>query len=135
MWTAVGLLSPSSTRDGLIQDKKFEAVFDHSFAEFESFYIILQSYLRIAIREINNAAKIRVRTETDVLSASTEQNLVLLDYLITYFQLTNLIVDHFEEYTFFAEHSKIEHIAEGRPVRLNKSHFSQIRSKIYTLKI
>ncbi len=32
------------------KDKKFDAIFDDNFIEFESFYIILLSFLRFTIR-------------------------------------------------------------------------------------
>ncbi|KAL4468753.1 hypothetical protein ABPG74_005256 [Tetrahymena malaccensis] len=130
-----GIFSQQATKTELQKDKKFDAIFDDNFMEFESFYIILQSFLRFTIREINHIAKSRVKNEQDVLPNDLEQSIVLLDYLITFYQLTNLILDHFTNYLYFADHSKIEQIAEGRPVRLNKTHYAQIRSKIYTLEI
>ncbi|KAL4500614.1 hypothetical protein ABPG72_003038 [Tetrahymena utriculariae] len=130
-----GIFSQQATKIELQKDKKFDAIFDDNFMEFESFYIILQSFLRFTIREINHIAKSRVKNEQDVLPNELEQSIVLLDYLITFYQLTNLILDHFTNYLYFADHSKIEQIAEGRPVRLNKTHYAQIRSKIYTLEI
>lgn len=69
----------------LQKDKKFDAIFDDNFDEFESFYIILQSFLRFTIREINHIAKERLKLEEDLLPHEIEQSIVLLDYLITYF--------------------------------------------------
>ena len=42
------------------RDKKFQAIFDDTPLEFESFYLILQSFLRNSIREINHLTKLRL---------------------------------------------------------------------------
>jgi len=76
------------------RDKKFQAIFDDNPLEFESFYLILQSFLRHSIREINHLTKIKLNSHNDTsLPAENEKNIVLLDYLVTYFQLTNLLLE------------------------------------------
>jgi hypothetical protein len=45
---------------------------------------------------------------------------------VTYFQLTALMLDEFNHHEKFAEKSKIEEIAEGKPVRLGLGHYFEI---------
>ena len=116
-------------------DKRFSTIFDIQFSESEAFYFTLQTFLKSGIGEMNHSLKNLVRDEPDILSASIEGSIVLLDYLVTYYQLSQLILEKFQDNHYFAQESKIEQIAEGRPVRLTKQHFSQIRNKIYSLEI
>lgn len=50
------------------------------------------------------------------MPSSVEGAIVLLDYLVTYFQLSSLILDYFGNNGLFAKASKIEQIADGNPV-------------------
>jgi serine/threonine-protein kinase ULK/ATG1 len=72
-------------KEDLQSDSKFNAVFDLNFIEFESFYIILQSFLRTSIHEMNHLVKNKVKDEEDVLPPPLDGSIVLLDYLVTYF--------------------------------------------------
>ena len=75
-------------------------------------------------------------TSTDEeLPKNIENNVILLDYLVTYFQLTALILDEFNQPEQFAEKSKIEQIADGMPVRLSFGHYLEIKNKIHLLEI
>ncbi|CAD8085766.1 unnamed protein product [Paramecium primaurelia] len=121
----------------LIVDKKFDAVFDDNFTEYESFYIILNSILRSAIKEIEYQLeqKITFQNTQQLLPTDIEGDVILLDYLITYFQLASLIQECFEDHYGFAVDSKIEQIADGKPVRLTYGHYIEIRNKIKQLDI
>ncbi|CAD8116494.1 unnamed protein product [Paramecium sonneborni] len=121
----------------LIVDKKFDAVFDDNFTEYESFYIILNSILRSAIKEIECQLeqKITFQDAQQLLPIDIEGGVILLDYLITYFQLASLIQECFEDHYGFAVDSKIEQIADGKPVRLTFGHYIEIRNKIKQLDI
>ncbi|CAD8093789.1 unnamed protein product [Paramecium primaurelia] len=121
----------------LAMDKKFDAVFDENFTEYESFYIILNSILRNAIKEIEYSleSKIIVQDTQQLLPIDIEGGVILLDYLITYFQLATLIQECFENPYEFAVDSKIEQIADGKPVRLTYGHYIEIRNKIKQLDI
>ncbi|CAD8100483.1 unnamed protein product [Paramecium primaurelia] len=121
----------------LIVDKKFDAVFDDNFTEYESFYIILNSILRSAIKEIEYQLeqKIIFQDTQQLLPIDIEGGVILLDYLITYFQLASLIQECFEDHYGFAVDSKIEQIADGKPVRLTYGHYIEIRNKIKQLDI
>jgi hypothetical protein len=114
-------------------------VFDDNFMEFESFYIILQSFLRAGVRELqaslDGSIEYPSSSPEEQLHPQFESSVVLLDYLVTYFQLTALILDQFNELEIFAEQSKIEQIAEGKPVRLTNGHFIEIKNKIFQLEI
>ncbi|CAD8046461.1 unnamed protein product [Paramecium sonneborni] len=118
-------------------DKKFDAIFDENFTEFESFYIIFNSVLRQAIKELHKEIDRKLISDdiTKTLPGELEKEVVLLDYLVTYFQLSLLILDTFNKPTEFAQKSKIEHIAEGSPVRLTFGHFLEIKNKINDLEI
>lgn len=74
----------------LQQDKKFDAIFDENFTEFESFYIIFNSVLRLAIRELARELEQMLGKEDPLrgLPMEMEKDVVLLDYLVTYFQLS-----------------------------------------------
>lgn len=93
-----------------MQDKKFDAVFDDNFTEYESFYIILNSILRTAVREIQFTleSKMEISDGTALLPLEVEGGVILLDYLITYFQLASLIQECFDDHYTFAVDSKIE---------------------------
>ncbi|CAK61411.1 unnamed protein product (macronuclear) [Paramecium tetraurelia] len=121
----------------LVVDKKFDAIFDDNFTEYESFYIILNSILRSAIKEIEYQLeqKITFQDTQQLLPIDIEGGVILLDYLITYFQLASLIQECFEDHYGFAVDSKIEQIADGKPVRLTFGHYIEIRSKIKQLDI
>ncbi|CAD8189189.1 unnamed protein product [Paramecium octaurelia] len=121
----------------LVVDKKFDAVFDDNFTEYESFYIILNSILRSAIKEIEYQLeqKITFQDTQQLLPLDIEGGVILLDYLITYFQLASLIQECFEDHYGFAVDSKIEQIADGKPVRLTFGHYIEIRNKIKQLDI
>ncbi|CAD8204719.1 unnamed protein product [Paramecium octaurelia] len=121
----------------LVVDKKFDAVFDDNFTEYESFYIILNSILRCAIKEIEYSieSKIVIQDTQQLLPMDIEGGVILLDYLITYFQLASLIQECFEDPYEFAVDSKIEQIADGKPVRLTYGHYIEIRNKIKQLDI
>ncbi|CAD8070866.1 unnamed protein product [Paramecium sonneborni] len=121
----------------LAVDKKFDAVFDDNFTEYESFYIILSSILKSAIKEIEYQleSKIAVQDTQILLPIDIEGGVILLDYLITYFQLASLIQECFENPYEFAIDSKIEQIADGKPVRLTYGHYIEIRNKIKQLDI
>lgn len=85
-------------------DKKFDAIFDENFTEFESFYIIFNSVLRSAIKELVKELD-RVLGKEDpcrALPIDMEKDVVLLDYLVTYFQLSQLILETFNKPTDFA---------------------------------
>ena len=45
--------SISELKMNLIRDRKFDAVFDQTFLEFESFYIFLTSQLKVSILDLN----------------------------------------------------------------------------------
>ncbi|EGR34339.1 protein kinase domain protein [Ichthyophthirius multifiliis] len=123
-------------KNDLDKDQKFNVIFDENFVEFETFYIILISFLRYSIRQINFEIKNLITIDQNLsIPDEYQQSLVLNDYLITYFQLTNLMLEHFKDYKYFAESSKIEQIAQGQPVKLNKQHFKQIQNKIANLEI
>ncbi|KAM3130541.1 hypothetical protein pb186bvf_017350 [Paramecium bursaria] len=124
-------------KNQVIQDKKFEAVFDDNLIEYESFYIILNSILKNAIRDINSNIENNLvdNDQLQLLPIEIEGGVVLLDYLITYFQLAVLIQDSFDDYYSFAVDSKIEQIADGKPVRLTYGHYNEIRNKIKQLDI
>jgi serine/threonine-protein kinase ULK2 len=77
----------------LSQDKKFREIFDVNFEETESFYTQLQIYLKNSINEMNIILKNSLKDQGDILRDDTEGSIVLLDYLVTYFQLTQLILD------------------------------------------
>ncbi|CAD8109433.1 unnamed protein product [Paramecium sonneborni] len=121
----------------LVVDKKFDAVFDDNFTEYESFYIILNSILRSAIKEIEYQLEqqITFQDPQQLLPIDIEGGVILLDYLITYFQLASLIQECFEDPYGFAVDSKIEQIADGKPVRLTFGHYLEIRNKIKQLDI
>jgi len=50
----VNVFSQTKAREELAKDVKFNAIFDKNFIELESFYIILQAFLRLTIREMSN---------------------------------------------------------------------------------
>ncbi|CAD8046644.1 unnamed protein product [Paramecium primaurelia] len=129
--------SLQQNKNELSIDKKFDAVFDENFTEFESFYIIFNSVLRQAIKELQK--EIDKKLGSDDLSKSLpidmEKDVVLLDYLVTYFQLSQLTLETFNKPYEFAQKSKIEHIAEGSPVRLTYGHFIEIKNKMSDLEV
>ena len=45
------------------------------------------------------------------------------------------MLSYFGNYTFFTQNSRIEHIAEGKPVSLQKEHYIQIRNKVYNMNL
>ncbi|KAL4459937.1 hypothetical protein ABPG74_003463 [Tetrahymena malaccensis] len=126
-----------SRKQVLQSDKKFAAIFDKTFIEFESFYIIAQGYLRISIHELNQSLneKLRDYEKSQELPYEIQNSIVFLDYLITYYQLSQLILEKFNQFDLFARVSKIEQIAEGKPVQLSKFHFLSIQNKIIKLEI
>ncbi|KAL4506540.1 hypothetical protein ABPG72_000111 [Tetrahymena utriculariae] len=126
-----------SRKQVLQSDKKFAAIFDKTFIEFESFYIIAQGYLRISIHELNQSLneKLKIYDKSQELPYEIQNSIVFLDYLITYYQLSQLILEKFNQFDLFARVSKIEQIAEGKPVQLSKFHFLSIQNKIIKLEI
>lgn len=58
-------------KETLQKDRKFDAVFDDNLMEFESFYIILQSFLRQSIGELNEIMRRKI-DGLDVLSPPLE---------------------------------------------------------------
>ncbi|KRX01178.1 Protein kinase-like domain [Pseudocohnilembus persalinus] len=129
------MFSNLQTKEELKADQKFAVIFDRHFQDNEDFYSTLQYFLKYTVNELNHLIKQRLEGVGEELPSSLEGSIILLDYLVTYFQLSQLIMEKFTDFQFFAQASKIEQIAEGRPVRLTKSHFAQIRNKIYSLEI
>jgi SNF-related kinase len=105
-------LSPPEVKSQLEKDKKFDAIFDQNFTEFESFYIILQSSLRVAVRELEKSLDEAIgfarSSAAEELAENLQDKVITLDYLVTYFQLTTLILDEFNQPDHFASKSKIE---------------------------
>lgn len=65
---------------------------------------------------------------------SFTQETIILDYLITAYQLFELIKDG-ENYELFARKSKIEEIVEGQPNRVTMDHYNKICKKFDELKL
>ena len=57
-------------------DKRFDAVFDINFVEFESFYIILQCFVRQFIKDFLVALNFEIDPDNDEFSDSV-QNVLL----------------------------------------------------------
>jgi hypothetical protein len=124
-------------KDELSADKNFDPMYDQNSTNSRETFLSFQLLVAAAVRQMNHL--IRLRTcYLDVGQLIPEQlqtSVVLLDYLVTLYQLVFLVVTTFGDYDNFAKNSKIEHIVDGKPVQLNKDHYLQIRQKIYTLNI
>ena len=102
-------------------DSKFNQVFSaNNVAETKEFYNLLQGLVVKAVLIINKTLKETLKSESQELSKNTEGGIILLDYLVTFYQLTQVILDNFENYTYFSQVSKVNQIAEGKPVRLSQ---------------
>ena len=71
---------------------------------------------------------------TDENIEELSQQTIVLDYLITAYQLFELVRTG-ENYEVFARKSKIEEIVEGQPNRVTMTHFSKICTKFQDLKL
>lgn len=91
---------------------------------------VVRSSVRDLDQQLDETLRAKDQEPDQQLPLPVEDGVVLLDYLVTYFQLTALILDQFNDYEVFATQSKIEQIAEGKPVRLTYGHFLEIRNKI-----
>eukprot|EP00825_Cyclidium_porcatum_P033075 TRINITY_DN35170_c0_g1_i1.p1 TRINITY_DN35170_c0_g1~~TRINITY_DN35170_c0_g1_i1.p1 ORF type:complete len:191 (+),score=22.71 TRINITY_DN35170_c0_g1_i1:147-719(+) len=115
------------------------ALYHQQFAnqvESDIFYLNVKSILKQVILEINLSLQQNIGLEeSDQLSTQIEGQVILLDYLITYFQIISLIIDSNQDYQYFAQTSKIEQIAEGRPTTVTKFHYYQIQNKLNAIHI
>ncbi|EGR30083.1 protein kinase domain protein [Ichthyophthirius multifiliis] len=131
----------TETYKDILQD----ILYDNNLIEFENFYVLQDKYLRATIREINHLIKLKIvyffqnnnniEDNQQNLPQEIEKDVVLLDYLVVLFQLTQIIIENFNNYAYFAEKSLIEQFVDGRNIQINKIHYNQIRNKIYELDI
>lgn len=71
-------------------------------------------------------------TQPDQISDVREE-LVLLDYLVTTYQLVELSA--LKDIAEFHRKSKIEAIVEGNPTRITASHLKAVREKLMKLQL
>lgn len=78
--------------------------------ESELFYWNVINTLKQVIMEINQNLQQIVSAESaqQQLDSQIEGQIILLDYLITYYQIVNLILESKQSYEYFAQASKIE---------------------------
>lgn len=77
------------------------------------------------------AKKLTEKVTADNIGTHTGE-IIVLDYLVTTYQLLGLIKDK-EDYARFARKSKIEEIVEGSPTNITANHFQKILEKITDL--
>ncbi|CAD8203104.1 unnamed protein product [Paramecium octaurelia] len=121
----------------ILKDKKFAAAFDQSELEVHCHYILMLPVLRNSITLLQNQLNfklINVR-DYDQLGGVEEGGILLLTYLVVYFEICKQVVDNFDTSISYLNQFKLKLVVEEKPTNLTKKQFLQLCQKINSLQL